>query len=143
MMKYEFACEECDQKVTVNMEPADFKEVKDEGLSQDDFGDANEDFCDCDAKYTHSFNPDDLDICWKGFQWPEKNYKEKKYRKSRSKKMKERQEKVHHNPSLKPNYKGQRTESWREAKEKAKQDPHPRLETTYDPLIEEEQQDES
>jgi hypothetical protein len=54
--------------------------------------------------------------------------------------MKKRQERSHLNPSLKPNYKGQRVESWRAAKEKAKKDPHPRLEATYDPLIDEEQE---
>lgn len=136
-MKYEFACPSCHTSMTVDMNPETFQEVKDDGLSGDDISDDPP--CDCDDTYTYEFNPDDLDICWKGFEWPEKNYREKKYRKNRSKELAKRQKEKHPVPELKPNYKGQRTESWREAKNRAKKDAEPKLETTYDPLIRQEE----
>lgn len=142
-MKYEFLCEECEDNVTLKMKPETFKDLKEqEAVSYeevDEYLPSDDDRCDCDADFLFNFNPEGVEICWKGLQWADKNYREKKYRKNRSKKLKKKQKKVHHNPDLQPNYKGQRTENWREAKNKAKKDDHPRLETTYDPLIEEEE----
>jgi hypothetical protein len=138
-MKYEFSCSECEEVVTLNMNPSDFREVKDSGLSRDSLNDYDHSLdCGCDDDLEYNFNPDGLEVCWRGFEWADKNYKEKKYRKNRSKKLAKKQKEEHHVPELKPNYKGQRTESWREAKEEAKKDAHPRLETTYDEKIEEE-----
>ena len=142
-MKYQFSCSECGNDVPVRIDPEHFREIKDEKIDIFEYEEQTLDNpCSCDSEYEYNFNPEGLEVCWKGFQWAGKNYKEKKYRKKRSKKMEKKQKKEHHVPELKPNYKGQRTESWREAKNKAQKDNRPRLETTYDPLIEEEQEEE-
>ena len=141
-MKYEFVCIECEEVVSATMNPNDFREIKDEEIYLSEYDiDLLEDACSCDSSYQYNFNPDGLEVCWKGFQWADKNYREKKYRKKRSKKMAKKQKDEHHVPELKPNYKGQRTESWREAKEQAKKDHRPRLEASYDEKIQEEQQE--
>jgi hypothetical protein len=144
-MKYEFVCNKCEETIDVKMDPDVFRRHKDEIHGPDELEHRSEDrseLCSCeDAQFVHQFNPSGLQVCWKGLQWAGKNYKEKKYRKGRSKKLGKKQKEEHHVPELKPNYKGQRTESWRAAKNEAQKDNRPRLETTYDPLIDEEKQE--
>lgn len=113
-MKYDFKCEECSTVEEVEMKPDRFRDVKDEGLPCQK--------CDEGTAY-NVFNPGDIQVCYEGFQWADKNYREKAYRKNRSKKMQKRQDKHNWKPELVANYKGERTKNWKEAYEAAKSDP--------------------
>lgn len=128
-MKYDFRCSNCDHQWEVKMKANDFKEIKDEGLPCTS--------CE-DGTAFNEFNPGDIQVAYKGLQWADKNYKEKKYRKKRSKYMQQRQDKNHYKPTLAPNYKGQRTKNWKEARDAARDDG--KLDFTYDPLVKKEEQ---
>lgn len=128
-MKYDFKCSSCDHTWEVRMKATEFREIKDDGLPCPE----------CDETSHYEFNPGDLEVCWKGFQWADKNYREKKYRKNRSEYMDKRQREVNYVPKLAPNYKGERTKTWKEAREAARADG--KFVETYDHLVEEENQE--
>ena len=125
-MKYDFKCKKCEHCFETEMPALTFKEVKEEGLPCEK----------CDGKAFNVFNPSNLQISFKGVQWADKNYKEKKYRKERSEYLAARQKINHRTPTLIPNYKGEQTGSWKEAKEAARDDG--KLDFTYDHLVKKE-----
>lgn len=130
-MKYDFKCKECEGTHEVKMVASDFRKIKE---------DARE--CpECGGNAFYSFNPGNIQVSYKGFQWADKNYKEKKYRKKRSKYLKTRQKEVNKTWELQPNYKGQRTHNWKEARAEAKKDG--KISETYDHLVEKEGSDKS
>ena len=128
-MRYDFKCEECGEVWEVEMSPDEFKKAKETGIP-----------CpktDCDGVGYFQFNPGNVQVCWSGFDWADKNFKEKSYRKDRSKVMATRQKKNNITPTLAPNYKGQRTKNWKEAREAAKADG--KMDFTYDRKVAEEE----
>ena len=123
-MKYEFACE-CGAETTVEASPTELDILKDKGV----------DCPECDKTAEYQFEPGDIDVCFRGGGWRDKSLREREYRQNRSKKMAERQKKHHNVPELQPNFRGQRTESWREARNlAAKADGY--FPETYDEKVE-------
>lgn len=132
-MKYDFKCEACSTVKEVDMRPDKFREVKGDGIPCQECG---------EGTAYNVFNPGDIQVCYEGFQWADKNYREKKYRKNRSKKMSVRQSKNWKKPSLVPNYKGERTKNWKEAYEAAKSDPDNQKPEQFLPKVVQEEKEE-
>lgn len=126
-MKYEFVCSACDHVQTVDMGVSELDKAKETGTACE--------VC-ADTAY-YKFNVSGVQFCFKGDAWSDKNFREKKYRKARSAYMADRQSKHHKTPTLKPNYKGQETGSWREAQEAARSEG--KVSETYEPLVRREQ----
>lgn len=127
-MKYDFKCNSCDHIWEAQMKANEFREIKEDGLDCPE--------CDQGTAF-NQFNPGAVEVCYKGFQWSDKNYREKKYRKDRSKYMDKRQRDVNYVPKLAPNYKGQRTKTWKEARDAARDDG--KFVETYDHLVSKEE----
>jgi predicted nucleic acid-binding Zn ribbon protein len=125
-MKYEFVCSACDHVQTNDLSIPEFEKAKEAGVE-----------CKaCEATADYQFSTAGVQFCFKGDAWADKNYKEKKYRKNRSKYMAQRQDKNHIRPTLKPNYKGQEADSWKEAQEAARDDG--KQTASYEPLVQRE-----
>lgn len=123
-MRYDFKCEKCSHQWEIKMNAADFKEIKEDGIP----------CVSCEEGVAfNEFNPGNIQVSYKGLQWADKNYKEKAYRKNRSKQMASRQNKNLVTPTLSPNYKGQKTGTWKEARDAARDDG--KLDFTYDHLV--------
>lgn len=122
-MKYEFVCEDCENVQTEEMDVDQFDDAKESGVS----------CTSCDGTAEYQFSTAGVEFCFRGDAWTDKNYREKKYRKQRSSYMASRQEKNHKRPTLKPNYKGQEADSWKEAQEAARSDG--KVAETYEPLV--------
>lgn len=129
-MKYDFKCDECGSETVHSMSVDAFKDVKDSGVPCED----------CGSTAEYRFNPEDVEVCYVGFQWADKNFREKKYRANRAEYMSARQKKNNFTPKLAPNYKGERTSSWKEARAEARSDG--KFAETYDHLVEKEQRGE-
>lgn len=130
-MKYDFKCSSCEHTWEVQMKANEFRDIKDDGLS----------CTECEGTAFNEFNPGEVEVCYKGFQWADKNFREKEFRKNRSKYMDKRQREVNYVPSLAPNYLGEKTKNWKEAKKEAQADG--KLGLTYDPLIRKEESGEA
>jgi hypothetical protein len=126
-MRYDFKCEKCDRTWEVGMKVEDFREIKDQGLS-----------CECGGNAFNVFNPSKVEVCYVGFQWADKNFKEKEYRTQRSGYLAKRQREVNKVPTLAPNYKGEKTASWKEAQDLARSEG--KISETYDHLVTKEKQ---
>jgi len=125
-MKYQFVCTSCSHTQVENHPHEDLASLKESGVS-----------CEvCSEEAQYFFDPKGVEICYKGFQWADKNHKEKTFRNSRSKYMASRQKKNNITPKLAPNYKGERTGSWKEARAEAASDG--KFSETYDHLVREE-----
>jgi len=122
-MKYKFVCSSCDHSQVEDHSPTALKTLKKSGVPCQE----------CEATAAYTFDPQGVQVCFKGFQWSDKNYREKKYRKERSKYMAARQKKNNYTPKLAPNYKGERTSSWKEARAEAQADG--KFAETYDHLV--------
>lgn len=129
-MKYDFHCEECDTLIEKDISIADFRNLPDKSMPCEVSG--------CGGTSKYHFNASSLEVCFKGMRWSDKNHKEKVYRNNRSAYLGAKQKECHHNPQLIANYKGQRTQDWKEAKEMARQEG--KASTSYDPLIQKEAQ---
>lgn len=125
-MKYDYKCEKCGATHEVKMIASEFQEIKEEARK----------CLECGGDAFYDFNPGSIEVSYKGFQWADKNYKEKRYRKKRSNYLKTRQKEVNPTWELQPNYNGERTHNWREAREMAKQDG--KIHESFDPLVDEE-----
>ena len=125
-MQYEFECE-CGKSVTKKVKPTKFEKLKENGV----------DCPDCGGTAEYFFEPGTIGVCFQGGGWRDKSLRERQYRQKRSKVMARRQKKNHKVPELKPNFEGQRTESWREAQAMAeKADGY--FPETYDDRVEDE-----
>lgn len=126
-MKYDFKCNTCNHIFEVEMSVKEYRGARSEGVPCISCEDGNA---------TPSFNVEGTSVCFTGFDWSDKNYKEKEYRKNRSAYLGTKQKETHHVHKLVPNYKGERTESWREARENAKRDG--KSTRSYEPLVQKE-----
>lgn len=126
-MKYQFVCPDCGHVQVEEHSPNDLSRLKEEGVECTSCGSTSE----------YKFDPTGVQVCFKGFQWADKNYREKEYRNKRSKYMASRQKKNNYTPKLAPNYKGERTSSWKEARAEAQADG--KFAETYDHLVKAEQ----
>jgi hypothetical protein len=128
-MQYKFDCD-CGHSFTEEMSPKAFDKIEGEGIPCPE----------CDSNASYDFEPGDLDVCFQGGGWRDKSLRERKYRQKRSQKLARRQKEKHNVPELQPNFRGQPTESWREARALAeKEDGY--IHETYDPKVEDEQDD--
>ena len=126
-MKYQFVCPDCDHVQVEAHSPNDLASLKESGVE----------CVECGATSEYTFDPSGVQVCFKGFQWADKNHREKEYRKKRSKTMASRQKKNNYTPKLAPNYKGERTSSWKEARAEARSDG--KFAETYDHLVQKEE----
>lgn len=125
-MKYKFSCE-CGEEITKEATPKELDDLKEEGVECPE----------CEETAEYEFEPGDVDVCFRGGGWRDKSLRERQYRQKRSKKMAKRQKKHHNVPELQPNFQGQPTESWREARNLAeKADGY--FPETYDEKVESE-----
>jgi hypothetical protein len=125
-MKYSFHCDSCGVVSIQKHSPKDFKTLKESGSP----------CTTCGVLAHYVFDPQGVQVCFKGDSWADKNFKEKSYRNNRSKVMANRQNQHHHVPKLAPNYKGEQTSSWKEARAEAQADG--KFSETYDHLVHEE-----
>lgn len=126
-MKYRMCCESCGEVFEHECSIREFPRLKKEGAP-------------CPACFQtgyYSFDPGGVQFSFKGDAWADKNYKEKSYRTQRSAYMAKRQEENHHKQTLVPNYKGEETGSWEEAKKIAASEG--KFSETYDHLVRKEQ----
>lgn len=128
-MKYDFKCEDCSHKWEVTMRADEFRDTKEEGIPCPS--------CESGTAF-NEFNPGNIQVSYKGLQWADKNYKEKSYRKDRAAYMESRQSKNLKRPTLRPNYKGETTKNWKEARDAARDDGA--LDFTYDHKVLQEDQ---
>lgn len=113
-MLYDYKCESCSEVFEAHQTVSEMEAVKESGIP-----------CPvCGKGPSHrTFSPGNVHFVLKGDGWASKTIREKQYREKRSQQMAERQRDVHGPaPSLVPNYKGEETESWTEAKHRATQD---------------------
>lgn len=122
-MKYLFECSSCGHQWEAEFKVEDFDKVKSSTLPCPK----------CSSEGSYKFDPSGVQVCFVGLQWSDKNYREKKYRKARSKYMAQRQKTNNCTPKLAPNYKGERTSSWKEARQEAAADG--KFSETYDHLV--------
>lgn len=120
-MQYQFKCP-CGNTFTQTHPHQSLPKLKEEGT-----------LCSCGKVAVYSFDPSGVQVCFKGFEWADKNYKEKTYRKSRTSYMNRRQKENRITPKLSPNYKGERTQSWKEAQQEARSEG--KISETYDHLV--------
>lgn len=124
-MKYDFVCKSCAVVSTFDMSVDEFTEQK------------NAKRClPCGGDLEFRFDAKSVDFCFAGDAWADKNYREKEYRKGRSAYLASRQSKNHHVPKLVPNYKGEETKTWKEARQEAATEG--KLTETYDALVKKE-----
>jgi putative FmdB family regulatory protein len=113
-MLYDYKCESCDEVFEIKQTVSEMEAAKESGIPC--LG------CGTDGA-KRIFSPGNPHFVLKGDGWASKTIRESTYRKKRSEHMAERQLSVHGPPpSLVPNYKGEETESWREAKNRASVD---------------------
>ena len=113
-MLYDYKCESCSEVFEANQTVSEMEAVKESGIP-------------CPAcaggVALRTFNPGSVHFVLKGDGWASKMIRESSYREKRSLQMAERQRDTYGPPpSLVPNYKGEETESWTEAKTRATQD---------------------
>jgi transcription elongation factor Elf1 len=126
-MKYQFVCPDCGHVQVEEHSHEELQALKESGVPCEN----------CESTSQYAFDPSGVQVCFKGFQWADKNFKEKEYRNKRSKYMAARQKKNNYTPKLAPNYKGERTSSWKEARAEAQSDG--KFAETYDHLVREEE----
>ena len=120
------SCDACGHQFVVRRSISEFDSLKAEGCP-----------CEaCDQTAQYLFDPSSIQISMKGDAWSDKNYREKEYRKNRSARMQRRQADSHHVPQLVPNYGGEETGTWREAREAARSEG--KATQTYDNLVQKE-----
>jgi hypothetical protein len=129
MPTYEIVCEKCEVKLDKRLTFSEFDEVK-SGLK--------ELACVCGAPLKFGFAPGTLGFIMKegpSGGWVTKSIKENQYRKQRGAVMKQRQTDHVRTPKLQPNYKGEETGTWREAKEAARKEKGDLSASSYDHLL--------
>jgi hypothetical protein len=129
MPTYEIVCEKCDIKLDKRLTFSEFDEVK---------SGSKELACVCGLPLRFGFAPGTLGFIMKegpSGGWATKSIKENQYRKQRGAVMKQRQKDHVLTPKLQPNYKGEETGTWREAKESARKDKGDLSASTYDAHI--------
>jgi predicted nucleic acid-binding Zn ribbon protein len=99
---------------------------------------------DCDGEAVYRFNPENTAFVLKGHGWPSRDAKATKSMKARQAKAKKAARDHVRRPTLQPNFAGQPTETWADAKDaahqfNAKEKPEVPLDTSsYDGLVEKE-----
>lgn len=126
-MKYQFVCSHCGNVQIEKHSHEDFESLKESGVTCQK----------CENVARYQFDPSGVEICFTGMQWADKNFREKTYRNKRSKYMASRQKKNNFTPKLAPNYKGERTASWKEARAEAANEG--KFAESYDHLVREEE----
>jgi hypothetical protein len=129
MPTYETICEKCNAKVDRRLTFSEFDEVK---------SGAKELVCGCGSPLKLGFSPGTLGFIMKegpSGGWATKSIKENQYRKKRGAAISQKQKDHVMVPKLQPNYKGEETGTWREAKEAARKDRGDLSASSYDPLI--------
>lgn len=121
-MKYEFQCASCGSITTATASWKELDDLKREGVA-----------CACGQTAAYRFDARSVSVSFAGDAWADKNYKEKQYRKERASYMDARQRSNNFSPTLKPNYMGQETGSWKEAQEVARS--QGKVAETYEPLV--------
>lgn len=97
---------------------------------------------DCDGEAVYRFNPENTSFVLKGFGWPTRDAKATKSMKAKQWAAKKKARDNVLRPTLQPNFAGQDTESWADAKDaahqfNAKEKPEVPLDTTsYDKFVE-------
>lgn len=122
-MKYDFECTECSHVWEVEMRVPEFLKIKSEGIP----------CTECKAISFNKFNPSQTQVCFVGDAWADKNYKEKAYRTNRTNRIKAAKKDKVFTPTLVPNYKGEETKTWREARAEAVNDG--KIGATFDHLV--------
>jgi putative FmdB family regulatory protein len=114
LMLYDYKCESCSEVFEMSQTVSEMESVKESGIPCGS----------CESGTARrTFSPGNVQFVLKGDGWASKTFREKNYREKRSQEMAVRQREVHGPaPSLVPNYGGEETESWTEAKNKATQD---------------------
>lgn len=120
-MKYDFKCDSCKSVETFDMDLTTFEESK-AGIP-----------CSCGKTRVFKFDVKSVDFVFTGDSWSDKNYKEKAYRKDRSSYMASRQAQNSHAAKLMPNYNGEETNTWTEARDAARD--AGKSTASYEPLI--------
>lgn len=110
-MKYSFRCSTCNLSFEEKHSPLRLEALKESGVE-----------CQCGGRADYYFDPKGIQVSFTGDSWADKNYKEKAYRANRSSQMQARQNRHVFKPRLAPNYKGERTSSWKEARNEAAAD---------------------
>lgn len=123
-MRYDFKCEDCNATWEAELSIPEFQGAKQAGIA----------CLHCEGGRAYNvFNPAGIQVSYKGFQWADKNYREKAARKHRSVQMAARQNAAHRKPALAPNFNGERTQTWKEARDAARD--AGKVHETYDHLV--------
>lgn len=117
MPTYSTRCDSCQQAASIRLSFVDYESVK--------MGVKSLECSTCQGKVGIEFNPGDVSFVLKDGEsggFASKALKENKYRARRNKVMEKRTKDHVFQTKLLPNYGGQQTENWKEAREHARQD---------------------